>query len=190
MVTDLKHAARPKHVIGISGGTGAGKTTAAGILCESGYFIVRVSDVLNHLLPRLDGQPRSRKELQALGEQVHEDFGQRWLDQRVLEAAKNHPQIVIDGLRFPEDHAFFVERLGPVFTHLHVDAPIEARRARFIKRGGSKQAHEVALASPTEVHVNTMRTLSSVVVKNWSSLDELAKEIYSAVLRGRTSDAS
>jgi uncharacterized protein YprB with RNaseH-like and TPR domain/predicted nuclease with RNAse H fold/dephospho-CoA kinase len=167
----------PELVVGISGYTGSGKTTVTEIFSENNFTKISFSSILASLFPRADGHTLERHELQLLGEQVHDDPGQRWLDQQVMNRVLEHNHAVIDGLRFPEDHAFFVERLGPHFLHLQVTAPPEVRRERFLGRGGTPQAYVKAIMSPTESHIHTLQGLAHCTVDNDSQLERTRSKV-------------
>ncbi|MHC1744968.1 MAG: hypothetical protein AB9873_18345 [Syntrophobacteraceae bacterium] len=122
-----------RNIIGLSGPIAAGKTTVAEYCVQKGYAYTRYSQILKDLLNERGIEP-SRTALQELGWSVHEGAGQRWLGKKVLELVSGERCAVIDGLRFPEDHALMVESYGPSFTHLHVDAPSEDREMRLSTR--------------------------------------------------------
>jgi dephospho-CoA kinase len=171
IIPNLSEVAQlPELVVGISGYTGSGKTTVAEILSEDNFTTISFSSILASLFPRADGHMPERHELQLLGEQVHDDPGQRWLDQQVMKQVLEHNRVVIDGLRFPEDHAFFAERLGPHFLHLQVTAPAYVRRERFLGRGGTSEDYMKAIMSPTESHAHSLRDLAHYTIDNDSQL--------------------
>src|SRR5437016_4149923 len=104
-------------VVGVSGRIAAGKTTAARYLEGKGYCYARFSAVIDEMLHQA-GLPLNRSRRQAMGEQVNRSPGQGWLCRELMRRVPDDArQIVIDGLRFPEDHAFFGEWFGPGFLH-------------------------------------------------------------------------
>ena len=167
----------PELVVGISGYTGSGKTTIAKILSENGFAVISFSDVLASLFPRADGRVLERQELQLIGEQVHNNPGQRWLDQQVMKRVLEHNFAVIDGLRFPEDHAFFIERLGSHFLHLQVMASADLRKERFLSRGDTSEAYTKAVTSPTESHIHSLQALAHRTIDNDGQLEQVRNSI-------------
>ena len=51
--------------------------------------------------------------MQKIGQEIQNSKGQRWLGKKLIENVPDHCNLVIDGLRFPEDHALMVEEFGP-----------------------------------------------------------------------------
>jgi uncharacterized protein YprB with RNaseH-like and TPR domain/predicted nuclease with RNAse H fold/dephospho-CoA kinase len=170
-------------VIGISGGISAGKTTAGRYLEQHGFSYVRFSMVLQNLLDAA-GSDAGREALQDIGAKVHVNPGQRWLCKKVLERAGDAPAIVIDGLRWPEDHAFFVEEFGPRFIHIHVDAPVDVRRQRYVESGRPDQEFDAAADHEVEQQVPLLSTLAHYVVSNVETRAAFTSKIE-ALIRSR-----
>ncbi|HRP18564.1 MAG TPA: ribonuclease H-like domain-containing protein [Ginsengibacter sp.] len=161
-----------RKVIGISGQIAAGKTTLARYFETKGYHYARYSMILTLMMEKL-GKEITRPELQKFGNQVNQDIGQRELCRKLLETLPERGDIVIDGLRFPDDHAFWVETFGPAFQHIHIDASIELRRLRFQSREANQLLFEVAQAHPVEQQLPSLRRLAHVVLTNENSIQEL-----------------
>jgi uncharacterized protein YprB with RNaseH-like and TPR domain/predicted nuclease with RNAse H fold/dephospho-CoA kinase len=169
--------------IGISGPIAAGKTTAARLLEAHGYHYARFSIVLEKLLRARGVQP-SREELQRLGAEIHAVPGQRWLCRLVLAGVPPHADVVVDGLRHPEDHAFFVERFGSHFTHIHLEAPGTIRETRCERAGIRHDAFATANTHDVESNVHRMKELAHVVVTNIETPDKLRDVILRTAARG------
>lgn len=166
-----------RRVVGVSGETGAGKTTVAHFLESRGYAYGRFSQVLEDEL-RKDGRPVTGKALQEFGAQIHEDPGQRWLCRRLKDRLPSEGKVVIDGLRFPEDHAFLVETYGPAFVHVHLtrdggrqDGPSPA------KASAKGSGREQTLRHPSERAVGMLGELAHVRVANDRTKDDLHAEV-------------
>ncbi|WP_449409270.1 hypothetical protein [Methylobacterium komagatae] len=113
---------------------------------------------------------------------LHETKGQRWLCERVLERAGCSGLVVVDGLRWIEDAAFFHERLGPSFVHVHVDASVEARAARFVGDGTGRTLAE-ADAQPVEAEIEALGRLAPTRIANEGGLDELRQAVRDVASR-------
>jgi len=161
-----------RKVIGLSGPIAAGKTTAARYLESIGFHYARYSQVLASLL-ETEGKSVNRSELQKHGIYVHENLGQRWLGRKLLASLPREGNIVIDGLRFPDDHAFLAETFGPGFRHLYLDAPVELRKHRFETRENLDETFSHAQAHAVEQKGELLRELAHEVVFNESSLEVL-----------------
>ncbi len=89
--------------------------------------------------------------------------------------------VVIDGMRFPDDHAFLAEAFGPGFLHIHVQASDETRKSRFGRREGEAVRFEAATSHPVESAISRLAPLSHVVVQNEGEPDELYARIRDAL---------
>lgn len=148
-------------IVGISGPVAVGKTTAAMYLAEHGFHYERYSAVLENLLAKSDV---ARKTLQDFGRVVNETKGQRWLGRELLKRLPKEGNIVIDGLRFPDDHAFLIETFGPGFVHIHLTSSPATRQKRFKRREGSKLSFVRAENAPVEQRVPALRMLAQHVI--------------------------
>lgn len=169
-------------VVGFSGPLAAGKTSAANILKEKGFSYGRYSMVLSEEL-RIRGIPPSRGALQDLGLNVNQVQGQRWLGRRLVRLLPASGNLVIDGIRFPDDVAFLVETFGRGFIHVHLDAPAELRRRRYVERGGSATEFDNAQIHDVESCTQTLSTIvgTRILSNASSSLSTLEREITELV---------
>ncbi|WP_051442692.1 ribonuclease H-like domain-containing protein [Mesorhizobium sp. WSM3626] len=158
-------------IIGISGPIAAGKTTMARTLEKMGFAYTRFSLVIDDEL-RAQGQPLDRKHRQALGSEINRTGRQTWLAERTLSRVGEASAIVVDGLRFPEDHAFLAERSGGSYVHIFVDADEGKRRQRYLARSSDKDFDAVA-NSDVESQVESMRSLAHYVFPNEGCKDEI-----------------
>lgn len=183
IIPDIKanpHAWRSREVIGLSGPIAVGKTTAGEFLQSLGFHYGRFSLVLADVLQERGVAP-SREALQKLGEEVNKDPGQRWLCQQLIRKLPGEENLVIDGLRFPEDHATLVEAFGPAFFHIHIDSPNSTRRERFIATGGTSSKFVSASAHPVEVGVAKLATLAHAIVSNDGTKESFLSKILKLV---------
>jgi len=172
MIPTLNSESRPL-VIGISGRIAAGKTTAANRIAALGFAYTRVSLVIDEEI-RARGLPLDRATRQQLGLELHRGRGQAWLCERAVALTGDAPQIVVDGLRWPQDHAYFVERYGHRFVHLHLIAPLEVRTAR---SGIPAPVFAAADTQPVESGIDALAALATKVIENSKSLSEFEAEI-------------
>jgi dephospho-CoA kinase len=175
-VPDLKASQLP-HVIGLSGRIAVGKTTAARVIERKGFAYTRFSLVIDDEI-RARGLQLDRPTRQRIGLEIHEQRGQAWLCEQALNRVGDAHCVVVDGLRWPEDRAFFVERFGNRFVHLHLDAPFDMRLAR-TGDGSSEQrsAFEIADAQPVEARIDALKRFASHFIDNDSSLEQFELEV-------------
>jgi uncharacterized protein YprB with RNaseH-like and TPR domain/predicted nuclease with RNAse H fold/dephospho-CoA kinase len=168
IIPDLKVDAtnwRNRLVVGISGPLAAGKTTAARYLEQQGFTYARYSQVIENIVVA-EGRFTSRETLQEVGQRVHDDFGQRWLGRELVKQLPSKGNVVIDGLRFPEDRAFWCEAFGMGFVHIHIEAPAEERKARYVSRGGSIVEFEKAEVHNVESQIGRLQALADIPFEN------------------------
>lgn len=159
-------------VIGVSGPVAAGKTTAARCFERLGYCYGRYSQVVEELAAKRHKKV-SRAVLRKLGQEIHRKQGQRWLGKALLQRFPATGNLVIDGMRFPEDHAMLVEAFGPAFFHLHVTAPYELRRSRYKMRDNGAAQFEAANSHPVEKRAGDLASFANRVIDNDCALDDL-----------------
>ena len=177
IIPDLK-AAAGSAVVGISGRICAGKTTAARFLERQGFAYTRFSLVVDEEIEKLGERP-DRESRQRIGLEINRTKGQRWLCEQVLARVSGQRLIVVDGLRFLEDRAFFHERFGSRFLHLHIAAPTELRRKRYRTDGGP--SFEEADAKPVEGETDRLGATAAVSLDNSSTIDHLDHSVVSGV---------
>jgi dephospho-CoA kinase len=177
IIPDLK-ASPGSVVVGISGRICAGKTTAARFLERQGFAYTRFSLGVDDEITRHGGKP-NRELRQRIGLEINHTKGQRWLCEQVVGRVIAQPLIVVDGLRFLEDRAFFAERFGSRFLHLHVTAPPELRKKRYRKDGGP--SFEAADAQPVEGEIDRLGAVAAITVDNSSAIDTLDDAVECAV---------
>ena len=177
IIPDLRSTVARPRVVGISGPIAAGKTTVARLLEEVAFTYGRYSQVLADLAEERE-LPVNRQTLQALGQEIHVDPGQRWLNRQLdarLESAGG--DIAIDGIRWPEDHAFWVERYGPAYRHIHLQAPSPLRRERYVADGQSAVEFDAASTHEVEGAVGDLEKLADFVVPNQTSVEDVRRAL-------------
>lgn len=171
IIPDPKANGHRNMVVGISGQICAGKTTTARLLEQLGFAYTRFSLVIDdEIVTR--GETLDRATRQAVGLEINRTKGQRWLCEKVLERVAGNKYVVIDGLRFPEDRAFFFERFGSEFVHLHVQASAENRAARYRAFEQNGVPFEAADGQPVESKIGEVANLATARLQNDGPLAE------------------
>lgn len=163
-------------VIGFSGRIAAGKTTASRLLEAHGYAYTRFSLVIDDEIVRRGLLP-NRATRQQVGQQLHQEKGQRWLAEHAIQRVGDERLITIDGLRFPEDHAFFVEKYGPNFRHVHIVADRQVRRERYLATGDASATFDSADGNLVESKVGHLASLAHETICNSDSLESFSAAI-------------
>jgi predicted nuclease with RNAse H fold/dephospho-CoA kinase len=169
---------RTPFVVGVSGPIAAGKTTLAEILQSEGFAYTRFSMVIDDILKERN-LPLDRHHRQMVGTEINRDGRQRELAERTISRVAGANVIVVDGLRFPDDHAFLKEKFGFRFVHVFVSAPIEVRRERYATRLGLSRseadgAFDEANSSEVERMVPLLENLADQTLFNIGSKEDMA----------------
>jgi predicted nuclease with RNAse H fold/dephospho-CoA kinase len=175
-----KNPWKKRKVIGLSGPISSGKTTAGKHLESLGFNYGRYSLVLKDLLQER-GKPVTRESLQQIGEEIYKEPGQRWLCRELIKRMPEAGDLVIDGLRHPEDRSFLVETFGPDFLHIHMGAPESIRLKRYVADEGTKDEFLAAIAHPVEANIPKLAGLAHEVVRNTGTLEVFLSEILRIV---------
>ena len=166
----------------------AGKTTAARFLEGHGYAYTRISEVIDDVLHGR-GEEITRENQQRIGLELHREKGQRWLCARAVERLRNEPaKLVIDGLRWVEDVAYFKERYGGRFRHVHLDAPLNIRRDR-AERVGRLAEFEEAKDHAVESGLVELASIAQDQIVNDQDVESLRAALAKRVLFESEADA-
>jgi uncharacterized protein YprB with RNaseH-like and TPR domain/predicted nuclease with RNAse H fold/dephospho-CoA kinase len=171
IIPDLNAVQSPL-VVGISGRICAGKTTTARLLERMGFTYARFSLAVDEEIVAR-GEFPSRASRQRIGLEINRTKGQRWLCERVLSRVRDHALIVVDGLRFRQDHAFLTERFGARFLHLHVIAGTDLRRERYDREHPGDTSFDQSDVDPVESEVNDLARLAGVTIENSATIEDL-----------------
>jgi uncharacterized protein YprB with RNaseH-like and TPR domain/predicted nuclease with RNAse H fold/dephospho-CoA kinase len=187
IIPDLKVSRTGVMVVGLSGRICAGKTTAARFLERRGFAYTRFSMVIDDEILARGGLP-DRKSRQEVGHEIHWNRGQRWLCERVLDRVRGRKLIAIDGLRFPDDHAFFSETFGADFVHLHVVASDELRKIRYdaVSEGGTSFLD--ADLKPVESKIDQLRSMATATVENNGSTNDFERALVTTIAQAPIGD--
>jgi dephospho-CoA kinase len=180
IIPNLESVGQSGMVIGISGRICAGKTTTARIFEQKGFAYTRFSLVIDdEIITR--GQVPDRASRQFVGTEINRTLGQRWLCEKVLDRVSGKELIVVDGLRFPEDHTFFVERFGSDFIHLHIEAPNEIRAHRYSSAEHNELPFEIADRQQVEAKIDELAGLADATIPNGSTVAELLGNVLNYI---------
>ncbi len=158
-------------VVGVSGPIAAGKTTFAEAFAAKGFAYTRFSLAIDDILKK-EGLELNRANRQMRGAEINESGRQRWLAEQTLKRVSNSELIVVDGLRFPEDHAFLVETFGNRFVHIYVEADEHIRCKRYLDRTAPDD-FDKAISSYVEQFVVELKLLAYKSYTNHSSLNNI-----------------
>lgn len=169
----------------ISGAMGAGKTHIANTLrhlhqfqpISSGAFLRSSGgDVQKNL---------SRADLQDLGDALDVETDFRWIVDDVarpaITAAETIENWLLDAVRKPKQIQHFKDAFGESIRHIHLFAPEDVLRARYLARGAfAEQDYLNALSHPNEI---AARSLHAYADATFDSTTSTAEEIASSIFQ-------
>lgn len=179
IIPDVKALPGPI-VVGFSGRICAGKTTASRFLEKHGFAYTRFSAAVDEEIRSL-GQVPNRVTRQVVGLEINRVKGQRWLCERVLEKVGTSRLVAIDGMRFLEDRAFYVERFGSRFLHLHIEAPTRVRKERYRAESENGPLFEEADSQDVEREVEPLGKLSAELIENADTIETFERAVQHRV---------
>lgn len=157
----------------LSGPIAVGKTTVADVLIKRfGYKRVKSSDYLRSVAA--DRQiSEDRGLLQALGDELDEQTDYRWLVSdvaapQVAAAGGVQKAWLVDSVRKERQIHHFRDSFGAAILHVHIWAPEEALRARYVNRLASgshsegSTPYEEAVQHPNEAASRALRGVADV----------------------------
>lgn len=163
-------------VIGISGLLSAGKTTMGKMLEEYGFSYGRYSMVVDSWLTK-ENKEINRSNQQELGDFFNKEKGQRWLGAELLKLLPKTKNIVIDGLRFPEDSSFLREKFGNSFYHIHLVCDEEIRKKRYVLKKSNDKPFEIANKHRVEAKIKDLKKLADHVIVNNYTVESLREQV-------------
>ncbi len=169
-----------RKVIGLSGPTATGKTTAGKLLESKGFSYGRYSMVINNL-HKIENGDLNRSTLQDLGNKINTEKGQRWLGKKLISMFSEEENVVIDGLRFLEDYTFLKETFGPAFTLIYIDTPSDIRCERYINMGKKKEDFINAEHHNVERDVEKLLDKANIKIDNDKSIVDFKEKILEII---------
>ncbi len=118
-------------IIGLTGSFCAGKDTAAEYLVKKGFIHYSLSDAIREEADRR-GIKKTRENLQKLGNELREKYGNAVLAERALETFKDQKDYVVNSIRHPAEINALRKR--PDFFLINIHAPAKLRFERMKAR--------------------------------------------------------
>lgn len=137
MVVLLAATKNNRKIIGLTGKNASGKGVAAQAFIDSGYTYVSLSDALRKEAEKR-GMSHSREDLIQLGQDLRKKEGPGVLAAKTIAAFTPDTSYVVDSIRHPAEIEF-LKNAGN-FTLIGVDAPVQIRYERAMKRGRDESA--------------------------------------------------
>lgn len=167
-------------IIALVGMPGSGKSTAAKILKEKGFTIIRFGDVtMDEMKARgLEaGEENERKVREALRAELGMDAFAKLNLPRIKDAGD---KVVLDGMYSEEEELFLKEKLGD-FSIVAIHTPAEKRYDRLTSRTDRPLPKEIAMARD-KAQIENSNVLGPIAHANYTiindgSLEELEKGI-------------
>jgi dephospho-CoA kinase len=174
----------PKHLIGLVGTPGAGKSFASEyIIKRYGGEHIKFSDCLTHILHTLSLE-KSRENMIKLSVILRREFGEDIMSHAVASDALTSKEdiVLIDGTRRVEDLAAF--RALPNFRMIAINADPKIRYERIGRRREKTDDAELTWEefqqteqAPTEVTIPEVMAFANYTIMNEGTQEEYEKKI-------------
>ncbi len=176
-------------IIGIVGSIASGKDTVAEYLQKKGFEAVSLSDILRKIM-RKEGIEVTIPNMTHYGNNLREKFGCDYLAKQAYKKLKGK-NAVLTSIRQVGEIEYL--RQFSDFTLLKLDAPIEVRLDRLVKRsrpGDVKNMQELQEIEQKQadgtgggMNMNKCFSMAEVEIINDGSFEDLYKEVDSVVAK-------
>ena len=163
-----------KKIIGLCGLISAGKTETARYIEKQGYYYVRYSQIIAEYLAE-NKIGINRENLQRHGEMIFRDYGQYWLNKRLLKKIENKKHIVVDGIRHLEDITFLKELSFNNFKLVYIDTEFDSRKSRFLD--SNEGNYDIISAHGSESEIEDLKCFADYIISNNKTKNDLYSEI-------------
>ncbi len=119
-------------IIGIVGSIASGKDTVADYLKEKGFKAISLSDILRKVMLE-KGLEITTVNMTEVGNKLRGEKGHGYLAEEAVKQIESGDNVVVTSIRQVGEVEFL--RTQPEFTLIKLDAPIETRLERLVKRG-------------------------------------------------------
>jgi len=177
-------------IVGLTGKNASGKGEAADYLKEKGFSYFSLSDELREEAKER-GVETTRESMIRLGNQLREEFGANYLAGKINEKIDGVGEVVVDSIRNLEEIKEL--RKNKSFILVGVDAPVEERFERAVKRGRAGDAETLEefkeleqrenLKNKTGQQLDECLKVADKLIVNDGSLEELHKKIDQLIIK-------
>lgn len=177
-------------IIGLTGKNASGKGEVANYLKTKDFIYYSLSDVLREEATKRNLE-HSRDNLINLGNELREKHGPEFLAQQIKNKIKNNndKNIVVDSIRNPFEAKELMKNKD--FLLVGIDAPVELRFERLLKRGRAGDSNTLEEFKKHEEQENTNNKnsqqleetfkLAGKIIANDNSLEELHRKINNLI---------
>lgn len=171
-------------IIGIVGSIASGKDTVADYLREKGFKTISLSDILRSVM-REAGVEATIPNMTEFGNNLRNTQGYAFLAEKASEQIEEDEDVLITSIRQLGEIEFLKKR--PDFTLVKLDAPIEMRLERLLKRNRAGDVQNLGELKEIEakqadgknggMNMNKCYEMADYELINDGSFDELFKKV-------------
>ncbi|OQA04974.1 MAG: hypothetical protein BWY68_00028 [bacterium ADurb.Bin400] len=182
-------------IIGIVGSIASGKDTVADYLKTKGFAALSLSDTLRKLM-RQDGAEITTSNMTEYGNNLRNTKGYDYLAKEASKEIKSNEDVIVTSIRQVGEVEYFKQMAN--FTLVKLDAPIELRLDRLIKRGREGDIKNLTELQEIEakqadgkgggMNMNRCYQLADEEIINDGTFDELYQKVDDLVLNLRSKD--
>jgi dephospho-CoA kinase len=171
-------------IIGLSGTNSSGKDTVAEYLADLGFTIVSLSDILREEMQKRQIKIE-RESLIETANVLEKEWGKGALAKKAVEEYGQKQKLVISSIRKPAEVDYLKRLEG--FRLVFVDAPIEMRFMRVVKRGREgedklsfeefKRQEEIEMSGKSSQRLDYCKEKADIILTNDGTLEELIEKV-------------
>jgi dCMP deaminase len=175
-------------IIGLSGTNSSGKDTVAEYLQGAGFTVVSLSDILRDEM-RKRGIEINRENMIETGNLLEEEWGAGSLAKIAIKEYGNKRKLVISSIRKPAEIDFL--KKNPDFKFIFVDAPIEMRYERILKRKREgeekitleefKRQEEIEMSGQSSQNLGYCKEKADLILINDKTVEELLAKVKTII---------
>ena len=180
------------YIIGITGGFGSGKSTAADFLKSQGYIRISLAYFLEEELKKQGKKDITRKMLQDLGNSFRQEFGRGILAEKALTFIKKNKikKAVVDGFRNIGEIEEFKKKENFTLIGIVVNRDVRFKRLKKLKRReklslelfNKLDSRDLGVSEGNKgLQVALCLALSDIFIENNGELSDLRKKMKEIV---------
>jgi adenylosuccinate synthase len=157
-------------IVLLSGNVSAGKTTLSEKLhSQFGFEVLKTKKLIEELAQKKGEVSTDRETMQLFGERLDRESGGRWVLDALTKLARTPGQrVIVDSVRILEQIRVIRQAYGFPVVHIHLTAPLDVLRKRYLSRKGTRtgelRSYAAVQRNITEARVDELKDSADAVI--------------------------